>query len=440
MSANSKPIPFITVQTLAGKMSDPFPVPADTNVSTLRDSILLTKNLGMECPQNIAELKFTIQHENESFTILDNDKKVHEYIMNDPKKVYTLHAVCRERRYIGSFKTDPIYSGSTLLGISCNGSILFVSDVTDARNSSIYMYSIKNGKLLGKYEGTGGPETQLFFAEDIMVYGNKLFVPNVNTHSVKVLKIEPVINDPSLPRLSYLPRNDIKLKPGDNMGTLNKPHGVFVANNKIYICDVADCRIVIFSITTQTEDFLTYTFHASFGREGTQNDEFNNPLFIYVSNGRIYVSDYFNHCVKIFSEETYQWLHTIGTGKEGTGKYEFKTPTFLCVDQNNLFVSDEGNRRLQWFTVEGDDNITVTYKDSIHPKEKNHAEHRLPRGMCVLHNKILYVSYGNRIEMFNIIAENNNNKSILGGKRTYKRKNKRRKRTLKATTRLFKKK
>ena len=66
--------------------------------------------------------------------------------------------------------------------------------------------------------------------------------------------------------------------------------------------------------------------------------------------GRVYVADYYNHRVQVFSKDG---RYLTRWGKEGSDKGEFKGPTGLAIDPaGHIYVVDWGNHRIQKFRGE----------------------------------------------------------------------------------------
>jgi len=89
-----------------------------------------------------------------------------------------------------------------------------------------------------------------------------------------------------------------------------------------------------------------------FGSRGNDEGQFAGPHFIAVnSKGHIIVTDFHNHCVKVFDSEG-DYLYCFGTNGEGNG--QFNAPTGVAVDKNdNILVADWGNSRIQVFDCQG---------------------------------------------------------------------------------------
>lgn len=85
-----------------------------------------------------------------------------------------------------------------------------------------------------------------------------------------------------------------------------------------------------------------------FGRSGEGRGDLNSPAGIAIdSNDLVYVSEFHNHRISVFTSEG-QFVTSFG--REGEGPGEFVHPSGLAVDNIGLiFVCDSGNDRAQVF-------------------------------------------------------------------------------------------
>ena len=88
-----------------------------------------------------------------------------------------------------------------------------------------------------------------------------------------------------------------------------------------------------------------------FGSQGSGDGQFNGPVNIAVdSEGMLYISDYNNHRVQVFTGNG-QFVYSFG--KKGSGQGELKGPIGVCVDASYVYVADYNNQCVSVFTKEG---------------------------------------------------------------------------------------
>ena len=172
---------------------------------------------------------------------------------------------------------------------------------------------------------------------------------------------------------------------GENDGEFNYPAGIAINKDRqIFVADRNNHRIQIFSWEGR--------HLGSFGGKGSLDSHLLNPrglsldstgniivadagnklMKIFTPDGRfvmkiggsfsfpdhcvqcgeyLIVSDFSEHCIKVFNREGhFQYKF----GKQGEGDGEFNNPRFLSVTQSkHLLVCDQGNRRIQVFELDG---------------------------------------------------------------------------------------
>ena len=90
----------------------------------------------------------------------------------------------------------------------------------------------------------------------------------------------------------------------------------------------------------------------TFGRYGSGNGQFNKPLGISIIGEVMYIADYGNHRIQKLTTGG-KFLHKFG--KEGSGQGQFRFPRGVVVDsKNRVIVSDMYKNRVQVFSQYGD--------------------------------------------------------------------------------------
>ena len=79
--------------------------------------------------------------------------------------------------------------------------------------------------------------------------------------------------------------------------------------------------------------------------------QFNEPESIIVdSEGMLYISDYCNDCVQVF---TRNGQFVCSFGKKGSEQGELDGPRGVSVDATYVYVADNSNNRVSVFTKDG---------------------------------------------------------------------------------------
>ncbi len=140
---------------------------------------------------------------------------------------------------------------------------------------------------------------------------------------------------------------------GSGSGNFSRPEGMFVdvPNNRLYIADSSNSRIVIMDSGTGGTTFGNH--FTTFGTSGSGSGQFNNPLgvFLDTTNKKIYVTNNGNDTIVIMDSGT--GGTTIGDnfttfGSNGTGSDQFWGIWGIFVDNinNKVYISDYNNSRI----------------------------------------------------------------------------------------------
>jgi DNA-binding beta-propeller fold protein YncE len=132
---------------------------------------------------------------------------------------------------------------------------------------------------------------------------------------------------------------------GDGDGELNYPTAVAVApDGTLVVVDALNFRIVRFSAEGQ--------FLGAFGEAGDADGAFARPKAIAVdAHGRMYVTDAERDVVAVF-DAAGRFEYALGASGSGAG--ELLLPAGVAVTGQHLFVADSHNRRIEIFELLGD--------------------------------------------------------------------------------------
>ena len=192
-----------------------------------------------------------------------------------------------------------VYFG-TLSGFSYPPAIKIADDrlyVADANNHRVQIYTNLSGvPAVERTIGTTGTmqtdNTGFSGVAEVEVANDRLYVADISNHRVQIYNLPIVDND----------KADATIGTGsvetDNSG-FNGPHGVEVANDRLYVADSHNHRVQIYTNLSGTP-----TYERTIGTTGvikTDNSGFNALYGVEVANGRLYVGDWLNHRVQIYT-------------------------------------------------------------------------------------------------------------------------------------------
>ena len=163
--------------------------------------------------------------------------------------------------------------------------------------------------------------------------------------------------------------------PGSGNGQFNNPRGIAIneSNDDIYVCDYSNKRIQIFS--------KDYSYKSQFG-----NPIINSPSDIQLTKDNIYILSHQNPFLFIFNYDYQYMKNTISTS---ISKY-IKQPLAFKIDgAGNFIILDNGNNSIYIF-----DN----YFTLLHQINEEISE---PRGVTIDSNgRILVVGHNHRLLIF----------------------------------------
>ncbi len=160
---------------------------------------------------------------------------------------------------------------------------------------------------------------------------------------------------------------------------LNKPYGVAVSDNKIFVVDTRGNGYVIFDLISDSyQEFngMKKPINIAIDSDGTKyvtDTELNQvlafdhngrriqtfgsqgefkPTDVAIAGNKLFVVDIKNNEVLVLNKATGEKLYTIGS--VGSAEGQLFQPTNLAIANNgNVYISDTGNFRVQEFTPDG---------------------------------------------------------------------------------------
>jgi sugar lactone lactonase YvrE len=191
---------------------------------------------------------------------------------------------------------------------------------------------------------------------------------------------------------------------GDLTATLSKigkqtivnPTGLALdqPRNRLLIVDSQGHRVLVADLTHLGQG-------TSFGKNGSDDNEFFYPSYVAVDKqGRIYVTDTMNFCVKIF-DKNFKFLRKIG--EHGTDVGMFDRAKGIALDsEGNLYVTDMSFSNFQIFNQKGQ---LLLFVGGFGTQP---GAFRMPSGIYIDKNDRIYVSdqINKRIQIFQFLGDN----------------------------------
>jgi len=204
---------------------------------------------------------------------------------------------------------------------------------------------------------------------------------------------------------------------GSGSNQFNTPTGLYVdtAGDKVYVADMANSRIACFdSKGSGTTWGANWKVH---GTNGLGIDQFDNPTDIFVDtvNDKVYVADTGNSRIVYFdsvtADESFTGVNWKVYGSSGTGDDQFNGPTGVFVDtvRNKVYAVDNGNSRVTCFDSETTDTVLGgNWQTPFGTNGSGDSQFNLPFGIFVetIDAKVYAADAGNhRIARFNFTSK-----------------------------------
>ncbi|MFH1046421.1 MAG: LamG-like jellyroll fold domain-containing protein, partial [Candidatus Omnitrophota bacterium] len=277
----------------------------------------------------------------------------------------------------------------------------------DTVNNKLYIADTSYHRIVRMDSGTGGTT----FGKDLETFGsggsganqfssprrvcidktnNKLYVADTGNH--RVVRFD-------LATFNGTNWATYGTGPNSGVGNFNNPWdiAVDVSGNKIYVSDTTNNRIVKFDLGT-----FNGTNWATYGTSGSGVGNFSNPRGLYFDavGAKIYVADDGNSRVIRFDTATFNGTGWQNFGVLGSGANQFTNPYEVAADNsgnNKVYVVDAGNDRIVRFAL---DSFDGTGWETVGTTGSDTAEFNTPKSLCldVPRNKI-YVTEGHEWEL-----------------------------------------
>lgn len=193
--------------------------------------------------------------------------------------------------------------------------------ITDTNNQRVQVFDY-DGNPISTFGKIGDQEGEFKFPYGIAGDANgQIYVTDLYNGNVSIFS-----NDGQF--IKYL----------GNKGDFNKPAGIAIDGDKIYISDVALNQILVYS--------LDGTQLLKFGEKGNKDGQLNSPNVVQHVGNKIYVSDTGNDRIEVFDEQGNFLLKADS---------ELSNPRGLSVDaQGNIYVVSNLTSKIVVFNSKGE--------------------------------------------------------------------------------------
>jgi DNA-binding beta-propeller fold protein YncE len=165
-----------------------------------------------------------------------------------------------------------------------------------------------------------------------------------------------------------------------------KPNGMVVSDDSVFVVEFENHRVSVFS--RRSGDFVR-----KFGGEGAGDGQLRHPCGLAVSGEHVFVADTANNRISVHTKQGV-FVRTIGNGK-GSDAGQLNEPMGVAVSGEQLFVVDTRNHRLSVFTVGGG------FISSFGTPGVDLGQLRNPIGVAVTDNMVFVADQANhRISVF----------------------------------------
>ena len=128
------------------------------------------------------------------------------------------------------------------------------------------------------------------------------------------------------------------------------------------------------------------------GTRGSDHGAFNDPRGVAVIGDRVFVCDYNNHRLQVFTKERLEFVKTIGSRGQGDEQVIF--PFDITQDElGNMYVCDYGNNRVKLLNKQGEFQLSFN--------KKANGQLNGPSGVCVVDQFVYVVEFlGHCVSVF----------------------------------------
>jgi DNA-binding beta-propeller fold protein YncE len=262
-------------------------------------------------------------------------------------------------------------------GMALSGDVLFVAD-TD--NHAIRRINLKSktvetiagtGSLEG-FTGKGGEglKTSLRSPWDLSLVGKNLFIAMAGSHQIWIMDVETKKIAPYAGT-----RNEARYDGAIEDSAFAQPSGIVSDGKKLFVADSESNIIREIDFEKASVETLVGGDLWVFGDVDGEGDDvrLQHPLGVEFYDGKVLISDTYNHKIKILDPEKRTVKTLFGTGKPG--QIDGETPTFyepggISVAVGKLFVADTNNHAIRVIDLKTKETKTLKIEGLAPPVEE----------------------------------------------------------------------
>ena len=251
----------------------------------------------------------------------------------------------------GSLSGTPAYENTIIGGFDEPSGVTVANGklyVADTGNNRVQVYANLSGttaleNTIGSGARVTSGNTGFNAPRGMAVANGKLYVVDLGNHRVQVYG-----------SLSGTPAYENTIGTGSRVRSgntgFNSPFGMTIASGKLYVADFGNQRVQVYGSLSGTPTYEN-TIGTGSSVNHPANTGFNGPFGVTIADDKLYVSDITNHRVQIYTNlsGTPAVEKTIGTGSAVThpANTGFNDPRGMAVADGKLYVADVGNHRIQ---------------------------------------------------------------------------------------------
>jgi hypothetical protein len=265
-----------------------------------------------------------------------------------------------------------------------NNDILYIADYYNHRIVVVNLTSSTLMRIFGS-----GPNTtisQFNKPSDVFLIGTSLYVLDSQNYRIQKWSINGT--NPST-------------VPGG--GSFDYSVYMYIDNySSIYVSVFEDNNVIRFSANSST--FVTAAGSGA-GTAGAGSNRLDGPYGIYVDGNRtLYIADYNNHRIQMWTYGASSGSTVAGTGTNGTSSTQITNPSSIVMDNNRyMYITDTGNNRIIRWALGASSGMCIAACTGISGTKQNQLN--WPASVAVDSSGSLYVAdYRNsRVQKYKIL-------------------------------------